>query len=59
MAASWVWSMAWLKRSRVLVQLRFEEVLPETFPPPPPREEFRLQRIFERKLIEEVEILTQ
>jgi len=46
--------MAWLKRSRVLVQLRFDEVLPETFQPPPPRDAFRLQRIWERKLAEEL-----
>ena len=33
-----------MKKSRVLVQLRFDELMPEAFPPPPPRDEFIMEK---------------
>jgi hypothetical protein len=39
-----------MKKSRVLVQLRFDELMPEAFPPPPPREEFIMERLFTQRI---------
>jgi hypothetical protein len=42
-----------MKKSRVLVQLRFDELMPKTFPPPPPRDEFIMERLFNQRIGEE------
>jgi hypothetical protein len=47
-----------MKKSRVLVQLRFDELMPEAFPPPPPREEFIMERLFKQRTGSELRVVS-
>jgi len=47
-----------MKKSRVLVQLRFDEFMPEAFPPPPPRDEFIMERLFKQRTEEGLRVMS-